>query len=116
MSQAGNGNADLLELLSRILEPLVRDLVRKELASAPHAGGMITVAQAAERLAMSASYIRAAIADGRLPATKVGRAVRVAISDVDALQNTRPRCARAKPSSAPLERAATVDIGSRVGR
>lgn len=98
------------------LEQLIRRIVREEIAAASVAtASMLTVDQVAERLAMSPSFVRAAIADGRLPATKVGRAVRIASADVDALQVTRPRCVRATPS-APADRAATVDIGTRGAR
>lgn len=109
MSQEGN-----TELLA-LIEQMIRRIVREEIAAASMApvAEMLTVAQAAARLAMSPSFVRAAIADGRLPATLVGRAVRVAVADVDALQAKRPRCVRAKPTSAPSDRAATVDIGRR---
>lgn len=76
---------------------------------------LLTVGDAASRLGMSSSYIRAAIRDGRLPEHRLGRAVRVAIADVDALvsASTRRAAPVAKPTDSPIERAARVEIGKR---
>lgn len=81
-----------------LLVDLVRRVVREELqaqhAPASAADPLLSVAAAAERIAMSPTFIRDAIDDGRLPARQVGRAVRVLASDVDALA-ARPRRRRA---------------------
>lgn len=50
---------------------------------------MLSVADAAEHLGMSPSWVRGQIRDGHLPATKLGRSLRVRQSDLDAL-GSRP--------------------------
>jgi excisionase family DNA binding protein len=60
------------------LVDLVRRVVREELASErPSRAELVTVQAFAAAHSISASTVRAAIRDGRLPAVKVGRAVRV---------------------------------------
>jgi len=89
------------------LRALVREVVEEVLAEhrlARDESALLTVAAAAARLSMSASFVRSAIADERLPARKVGGAVRVRVADVDALAAnawTRrpPRAAAAAPEA-----------------
>lgn len=61
------------------LRELVRQVVVEVLAEqGGGAGGeLVTVAKYAERCSISQSTVRAAIADGRLEAVKIGRAVRI---------------------------------------
>lgn len=78
--------------LEKMLEDLVRRIVREELDARDRDAGdadLITTEQAAARLGMSPSYIRDARRAGRLPAKRIGRAVRFAIADVDALATKR---------------------------
>jgi excisionase family DNA binding protein len=44
----------------------------------------LTVEQAADRLGMSARFVRRLVAQRRIPFHKVGRCVRIALSDLDA--------------------------------
>lgn len=67
---------------STSLRDLIRDVVRDELASAlasraAEAPTLVTVAAYAAARSISPSTVRAAIRDGRLPATRIGRAVRL---------------------------------------
>jgi excisionase family DNA binding protein len=97
--------------LEDALEDLVRRILRAELEAATRPT-MITVAQAAERIAMSPKFIRAAIADGRLPSKSFGSAIRVWPADVDALgSSSTPRKARA--ADTPAARAAAKFRGGR---
>lgn len=85
--------------LEKALAELVEAL-RAELA-APAEPEWISVAAAAERIAMSQKFIRAAIADGRLPSKRFGSALRVRPADVDALgASSAPRKARAADTPA----------------
>lgn len=61
------------------LRELVREVVVEVLAEqgGGAAGELVTVAKYAERCSISKSTVRAAIADGRLDAVKIGRAVRI---------------------------------------
>jgi excisionase family DNA binding protein len=45
---------------------------------------LLTIEQAAERLNMSARYIRRLVAERRIAFHKIGRAVRLHVTDVDA--------------------------------
>ena len=45
---------------------------------------VLTIEQAAERMAMSVRYVRRLLADRRIPFHKLGRSVRLKASDVDA--------------------------------
>ena len=65
--------------LEEIIETIVRRVIREELAAAakPCADDHITIADYAVARSISPSTVRAAIRDGRLPAVKIGRAVRV---------------------------------------
>ena len=65
--------------LEAVIESVVRRVVREELAAARAAPAdeMVTIATFARMRAISKSTVRAAIRDGRLQATKIGRAVRV---------------------------------------
>lgn len=78
--------------LDQVFAELVRRVVRDELAVArPSADkSLISVAQAARRLGLSQSFVRAAINDGHLPIERFGRAVRIHPTDVDALA-TKPK-------------------------
>lgn len=101
--------------LEQIIEEIVRRVVREELAElrrelAPD-GGLLTLQQAAKRIGMSESFIRDASKDGRLQRRKIGRAVRFAIADVDALAARRTSSLAADAS--PRERAALIAIGGR---
>lgn len=97
--------------LEQLVEEIARRVVRAELAARePEEPALITVAQAAARIGMSLSFVRAAIADERLPARKVGRAVRVTPADVDALA-AAPKRREPRSSESPAARAARVSIG-----
>lgn len=65
--------------LEAVIESVVRRVVREELAAARPAPAdeMVTIATFARMRAISKSTVRAANRDGRLQATKIGRAVRV---------------------------------------
>jgi len=68
------------EALVAGLEAAVRAIVRDELERAAALGAgaeLVTVAAYAKRCSLSQSTVRAAIADGRLEAVKIGRAVRI---------------------------------------
>jgi excisionase family DNA binding protein len=54
---------------------------------------LITIDQAAARLSMSKAFIRARIADGSIPALKIGRSVRIALTDLDAYLERQRRAA-----------------------
>ena len=62
------------------LRGVIRAVVLEVLAEQKPAtsGGMITIAAYAKMWSLSVSTVRRAIRDGRLPATKVGRGIRVA--------------------------------------
>jgi len=69
------------------LEDMLRRLIREELAKArndekPAAAVYITAAEYAGRHSISLSTVREALSDGRLPAMRIGRAVRVEASAV----------------------------------
>jgi len=67
------------QALEALVERVVRQVVREELAAmrdAP-ADELVTMATFARQRSISESTVRAAIRDGRLPAVKIGRAVRV---------------------------------------
>jgi len=73
------GDPEALAELGRLLAPL--------LPAAPPPvvdESALTVAEAARRAACHQETIRRATRDGRLPALRVGRAIRVRASDVDA--------------------------------
>lgn len=94
------------------LVELVRRTVREELEaqSKPRSEpALLSVAAAAARIDMSESFIRGAIREGRLPARRFGRSVRVAPDDVDALTTRRPNAT----AESPRDRAARVVIGGR---
>lgn len=67
------------QALEALVERVVRQVVREELAAARAASAdeMVTIATFARMRAISKSTVRAAIREGRLQATKIGRAVRV---------------------------------------
>jgi len=69
----------LEKALESVVEAVVRRVVREELAAARTAAPdeLVTVAAFARARAISVSTVRAAIREGRLAATKIGRAVRV---------------------------------------
>jgi excisionase family DNA binding protein len=81
---------------------LVRRVVREELEKKAE---LISVAGAAARIAMSEKYIRAAIADGRLPAKRFGDALRVSPADVDALGSEYSPRRRTRRADTPAQRA-----------
>jgi excisionase family DNA binding protein len=62
-----------------VIENVVRRVVREELAAtrAAPADELVTMATFARQRSISESTVRAAIRAGRLPAVKIGRAVRV---------------------------------------
>ncbi len=99
--------AVIVELVKRALrEELPAALAELRATSEPAA--LLTVGQAAARVGMSTSYIRAAISAGRLPARRIGRAVRLAASDVDAIPEHR---SIAQSSDSPRDRASRIRIG-----
>lgn len=62
------------------LESIIRTIVRDELERATRpapAVEQVTAAEYARRRSISVSTVRAAIAEGRLQAVKIGRAVRI---------------------------------------
>ena len=59
------------------LRQLVREVVREELAKAAHQGDLVAPAAFAKANGISTKTVRRMIADGRLPAKKIGRAVRI---------------------------------------
>jgi excisionase family DNA binding protein len=68
------------ESLEAMLERVVRKVMRecaKIAAAPPPADELVTMAAFARRRSISESTVRAAIRAGRLPAVKIGRAVRV---------------------------------------
>lgn len=85
------------------LRALVAELVREELAKvrAPEEPDLVTVAAFARRRSISEGTVRAAIKDGRLAATRFGRAVRIA---ADA------QIARVAPANAEAKRAARLGL------
>lgn len=102
----------LADLVLHVLRsPAGREALREALATERAAVELLTIPQAAARLSLSPTTIRAAIRDGRLPALRVGRAVRVHVGDVDALPTKR--AARAARPGSPAERAAAIRIGGR---
>jgi excisionase family DNA binding protein len=50
---------------------------------------LLTVAQAAEALNVSTKTVYRAIAAGELPVSRLGRAIRIALSDLEAYVNRR---------------------------
>jgi excisionase family DNA binding protein len=75
-------------------DALIRAIVRDELAKArpvnDPAPALVTIAAYAARRSISVSTVRAAVKDGRLPAQKVGRAVRVP-ADVEICKPATPQ-------------------------
>lgn len=64
--------------LDRELRDVIRAVVLEVLAEQkPATSGMVTIAAYAKAWSLSVSTVRRAIRDGRLPATKVGRGIRV---------------------------------------
>lgn len=61
----------------------------------------LTVAEVAERLKITQQSVRNWVADGKLPALRVGRRVRVLRSDFDRLIATSERRVGATPEPAP---------------
>lgn len=66
--------------LELMLEQIVRRVLREELAAIAPKAGLVTVAAFAAARSISTSTVREAIRDGRLKATRIGRAVRVEAS------------------------------------
>lgn len=94
------------EALEAMLERVVRKVLREcaELAAAAPADELVTMATFARRRSISESTVRAAIRDGRLPAEKIGRAVRVR---ADA-QIGKPAPSSSASSDTPRARAARI--------
>ena len=63
--------------LEQVLEAIVRRVLREELAAMKPAA-LLTVEDYADARSISQSTVRAAIREGRLEATRIGRSVRVA--------------------------------------
>jgi excisionase family DNA binding protein len=61
------------------LRALIREVVRQELDHRAPDRDHLTVAEYADRYSVSPTTVRAAIRDGRLPAIRIGRAVRVPV-------------------------------------
>jgi excisionase family DNA binding protein len=108
-SSDGPSSDDPAGSLEGLIRGIVREEIERALESAPATDGLLTVAQAATRLGMSESFVRAAIRDGRLPAQRVGRAVRVRPADVDRLPRRR-RTSVTRPATRALQ---ILDGGSR---
>lgn len=80
---------------------MVREEVERALAAKPSpAPDFVTVAEYARRRSISESTVRAAVREGRLPAERIGRAVRV------------PADVRIAPANARAVAAVTRDIRS----
>jgi excisionase family DNA binding protein len=76
-------------------------LSAKQLEMHAPVGQALTVAEAAERLRVSSKTIYRAVESGRLPAHRVGRAVRIDIDWLAAIKTKKP----ARTAAAPLSRA-----------
>ena len=63
--------------LEQDIEAIVRRVLREELAAFKAPAGLVTIVAYAEARSISPSTVRAAIKDGRLTATRIGRAVRL---------------------------------------
>lgn len=50
----------------------------------PITGDLLTIDQAAQRLNMSTRYVRRLVAERRIPFHRIGRAIRLTTTDVDA--------------------------------
>ncbi len=81
--------------LENVLEAIVRRVLREELAAMKPAG-LLTVEDYALAQAISQSTVRAAIRDGRLEVTRIGRAVRVASGAEIASAAVEPKSVIAK--------------------
>jgi excisionase family DNA binding protein len=46
---------------------------------------LVTIAQGAEHLSVSERTVRRAVADGRLPAVRIGRCIRIRLDDLERL-------------------------------
>lgn len=99
--------------LETLLEEIVRRVVREELANARRADdvGELSPEQFAKRIGVSTSTVRAMVKDGRLPAKKVGRLVRIA-ADATIGEPIRPKSPDA--TTAPTARARAI-LGIVVG-
>ena len=93
--------------LESALEVLVRRVVREELTAhrervdAVRASDAVTMTVFAQMRGVSVSTVRAAIRDGRLSATKIGRAVRIAAdaklgTPVHAVNSAKPAARAAR--------------------
>lgn len=102
--------------LDKILEDLVRRIVREELDARDRGAGdadrLLTDREAADRIGMSPSFIRDARRDGRLPYKRFGRAIRFAAADVDALAAKRAT-STSSTSVSPANWAASIKLGGR---
>jgi excisionase family DNA binding protein len=81
--------SELEAVIRRIVREELERLLRERAAPAPATPELISIGDAAARLGMSRSFIRAAIREGRLPIERIGRAVRLRPADVDALRTRR---------------------------
>jgi excisionase family DNA binding protein len=99
--------ADLERALEAIVDRAVRRAVRDELAARQPTAELVTIAAFARQRSISIGTVRNAIRDGRLEATKIGRAVRVR---ADAAIGKAARPVPAGPET-PVARAARVRIG-----
>jgi hypothetical protein len=70
--------SELEQLLVGLVMPVVRQVVREELAAVRAApGGMVDPATYAAENALCTATVRKAFSEGRLPGMRIGRAIRV---------------------------------------
>ena len=90
-----------LKGVEEVIRQLVREEVRAELAKQPQApspAGYVSVAEYAKSRSISISTVRNAIRLGRLPAMKIGTAVRIR-RDAEIGASVTPKAKAAGPSA-----------------
>jgi excisionase family DNA binding protein len=94
-------NPDQLEAIARHVAELLRADARRAEDRAPER--LVTVATAARALGVSERTIRREVAAGRLPAQRIGRAVRVDLTSLGGVlpvgDSPAPRRPRPRPTS-----------------
>jgi excisionase family DNA binding protein len=86
MEPRSTGDGALLAALAEALGPAVEAAVAKAVERTlgkRGLGHLLTLAQAAEVLAVSVQHVRGLVAKGTLPAVRVGHSVRVRAEDVE---------------------------------
>lgn len=85
MSCCNHGAMTEPDQLAAALAQLLRAAATAQPDPAVNVRVMLTVEQAAERLAVSRSHVYGMLRDGKLRGVKLGRARRIAASEIDAL-------------------------------